>query len=482
MEQHIALRILDYLNTLILIYFIVTNLGYTVLMAISLYSVTQHSKYARSRGYADLADSPVTPPVALIVPAYNEEAAIVDTVTALLNLNYPEKEIIVVDDGSSDRTVQVLVDAFQLVRMDLIYREQVPAKKPYAFYHNHRRPELTVISKENGGKPDALNVGINMARSPYFCTVDADSIIERDALLRLMAPVMHSSVNTVVSGGIVRIANGCKLKDGQIAEVGLPKSWLEMCQVVEYIRAFMFGRPAWNFLQATFIVSGAFCMLHKETVVLAGGFSTSTVTEDIDIIATLHRYLREKGWKYRMVFTSDPICWTEAPHTLAMFARQRRRWQLGLMQTVMKNHDMILNPRFGTLGMLSMPFHAYIEAMGCLIEAFGFWLIMPLSFILRSMPLGLFLLFLFLAVGYGTLLSMGSVLLEEATLRRYPKLSHVLKLMGYAVVENLGYRQIVAIFRAQGVLRFFAGMRRWEVVRHKGLEGGEGYTVAQHEA
>ncbi|MGH9579754.1 MAG: glycosyltransferase, partial [Terriglobales bacterium] len=248
------------------------------------------------------------------------------------------------------------------------------------------------------------------------------------------------------------------------------------CQVVEYIRSFMFGRPAWNFLQATFIVSGAFCMLHRETVVLAGGFSTDTVTEDIDIIATLHRHLREKGWKYRMVFTSDPICWTEAPHSISMFARQRRRWQLGLMQTVMKNHDMIFSPHFGTLGMFSMPFHAYIEAMGCLIEALGTFLI-PLSFLIGAMPLPLFLLFMFLAVGYGTLLSMGSVLLEEATLRRYPRLGHVLKLMLFAIIENVGYRQMVAIFRAQGVLRFFAGMRKWEIVKHKGL--GERYSVAQ---
>ena len=479
MQQDLALQIMDYLNTVILLYFILTNLGYTVLMGFSLYSVTQHSKYAKSRGYADIADSPVTPPVAVIVPAHNEEAAIVDTVTALLDLNYPEKEVIVVDDGSTDRTVQFLVEKFQLARMDLIYREQVPAKQPYAFYHNPMRPELIVMSKENGGKPDALNVGINMARSPYFCTVDADSIIERDALLRLMAPVMHSSVNTVVSGGIVRIANGCKMQDGRIVEIGLPKSWLEMCQVVEYIRAFMFGRPAWNFLEATFIVSGAFCMLHRETVMLAGGFSTDTVTEDIDIIATLHRHLRQKGWKYRMVFTSDPICWTEAPHTLGMFARQRRRWQLGLMQTVMKNHDMIFNPRFGMLGMFSMPFHAYIEAMGCLIEALGTFLI-PLSFLIGAMPLELFLLFMFLAVGYGTLLSMGSVLLEEATLRRYPRLGHVLKLMLFAIIENIGYRQMVAIFRAQGVLRFFAGMRKWEIVKHKGL--GDRYSVAQHEA
>lgn len=463
------LHFFDYMNAVILVYFLVTNVVYTVLMVFSLYSVSLHAKYAAHSGYADLLDSPVTPPVALIVPAHNEEEGIVQTVLSLMELTYPEKEIIVVDDGSTDGTVQRLIDRFHLQRMDLIYRELIPAKQPFAFYYSHERPELIVLSKENGGKADALNVGINMARSPYFCTVDADSIIEPQALLRLMAPVVHSTINTVVSGGVVRIANGCKMRGGRIAEVELPKSWLERCQVVEYIRTFLFGRPGWNFLNATFICSGAFCLLHRETVIEAQGFSTDTVTEDIDVIATLHRFCRKNHRRYRMVFTTDPVCWTEAPHTVSMLARQRRRWQLGLMQTVMKHNDMIFNPRFGLMGMVSMPFHAYVEAIGCVIEAFGTVLI-PFTFLVGAMPFSLFILLMFLAVGYGTLLSVGSVLLEETTLRRYPKLNHVLVLMVYAVIENFGYRQMVTLFRAQGVVQYFTGLSKWEIVVHRGLD------------
>jgi cellulose synthase/poly-beta-1,6-N-acetylglucosamine synthase-like glycosyltransferase len=307
-----------------------------------------------------------------------------------------------------------------------------------------------------------------MSRSPYFCTVDADSIIERDALLRLMAPIVHSNVNTVVSGGVVRIANGSTLEKGQIRDIRLPKTWLERCQVVEYIRTFLFGRPGWNFLNATFICSGAFCLLQKESVVLAGGFSTDTVTEDIDMIATLHRYLTAKKWKYQMVFTTDPICWTEAPHTLSELAKQRRRWQLGLMQTVMKHNSMIGDPRFGLMGLFSMPFHAYIEAAGCVIEAAG-TVLLPFSFLVGAMPFGLFLMLMFLAVGYGTLLSMGSVLLAEATVRRYPNYKDVLILILFSLVENFGYRQMVTFFRAQGVLRYVMGLRTWELVSHRGL-------------
>jgi len=467
--MHTALlHLFDYFNAVILLYFVATNCVYMVLMLICLYTVTLHSRYSARTAVAEYLDSPVTPPVALLVPAYNEQDAIVPTIVSLMKLNYPEKEIIVIDDGSTDRTLLNVIEQFQLLPMDLIYRQNLPCNGPEAFYYSPKYPELLVISKRNGGKADALNCGINMSRSPYFCTVDADTVIERDALVRLMAPVINSNVNIIVSGGVVRIANGCTLENGVLKEIDLPRSWVERCQIVEYIRTFLFGRPGWNFLNATFIASGAFCLLHRESVVGAGGFSTDTVTEDIDIIATLHKHMRAKGWKYRMVFTTDPVCWTEAPSTFKMLAPQRRRWQLGLVQTVMKHNDIIFDPRYGMLGMVSMPFHAYIEAIGCLVEAGGTILI-PFSFLVGAMPFTLFLLIMGLAVGYGTLFSLGSVLLEEATLRRYPKARHLLILVLYAFIENFGYRQMITFYRAQGVIRYFTGLRGWERVVHRGI-------------
>jgi cellulose synthase/poly-beta-1,6-N-acetylglucosamine synthase-like glycosyltransferase len=464
-----VLHFFDYINTVILLYFLTANVVYTMLMVISLYAVSMHSKAAAAGTYNALMLSPATPPVALIVPAYNEQDAILQTIGSLMQLNYPEKEIIVVDDGSTDATAQRVIHAFSLMRMDLLYRQAIPAKGPVNFYFNPEHPSLLLITKPNGGKSDALNVGINVARSPYFCTVDADSIIERDALLRLMEPVVTSSINTVVTGGVVRIANGSTLKDGEVKDICLPKKWIERCQVVEYLRTFLFGRPAWNFLNATFICSGAFCLLHKESVLAVGGFSDDVVTEDIDIIARLHHYLRQKGWGYRMVFTTDPVCWTECPTSLNMLARQRRRWQLGLMQTVMKHDKMLLNPRYGWMGMLSMPFHAYVEAVGCVVEAFGTILI-PFSFLIGAMPLSMFFLLMFLAIGYGTLLSIASVLLGEITVRRYPRFKEVMILVGYAFVENFGYKQLTTFYRAQGVLQFFRGKQKWEVVEHAGLK------------
>jgi cellulose synthase/poly-beta-1,6-N-acetylglucosamine synthase-like glycosyltransferase len=462
------LHLFDYCNAVILLYFIVTNFVYMVLMLICLYTVTLHSKFASRTAVAEYLDSPVTPPVALLVPAFNEQDAVISTVVSLMQLNYPEKEIIVIDDGSTDRTLPNLIEHFQLLPMDFIYRPTLGCKSPEAFYYSHRYPELLVISKQNGGKSDALNCGINMSRSPYFCTVDADTVIERDALVRLMAPVINSNVNTIVSGGVVRIANGCTLENGELKNIDLPKTWIERCQIVEYIRTFMFGRPGWNSLNATFIASGAFCLLHRESAIGAGGFSTDTVTEDIDIIASLHEYMRKKKWDYRMVFTTDPVCWTEAPDSIKTLAPQRRRWQMGLVQTVMKHNKMIMSPRYGLLGMLGMPFHAYVEAIGCLVEAMGTILI-PFSFLVGAMPVTLFLLIMGLAVGYGTLFSLGSVLLEEATLRRYPKARHLMILVWYAIIENFGYRQMITFIRAQGVVRYFLGVRTWEQVAHRGI-------------
>jgi cellulose synthase/poly-beta-1,6-N-acetylglucosamine synthase-like glycosyltransferase len=468
--MHELARFVYYANYVFIAYFIGATLVYTCLMVLSLYSVSLHAKYAARKPYRELADSPVTPPVAVVIAAYNEEKTILDTVLCVLNLNYPEKEVIVVDDGSTDGTLDRLIERFRLKRMDLIYREDLKTGAPAAYYHNPTFPQLIVVSAEHGGKPHALNTGINMARSPYFCTVDADCVIEKDALLRLMAPVVHSREKVVVSGGIVRIANGCVLSEGRLLKVNLPKSWLELCQIVEYIRTFMFGRPGWNMLNATFIASGAFCILHRASVIGCGGFRDDTVTEDIDVIAALRRYLTQKKEKFLVVFTSDPICWTEAPRALRMLARQRRRWQLGMTQTLWANRDMIFNPKYGATGMLSMPFHLFFEVIGCVVEALGTVLI-PLCLIILHTPLWIVLLFLVLSIGYGTLLSMGSVVMEEITQGRYPKLRHVMILMLFTVIENVGYRQIVTFFRAAGVLQAFRGRRwnRWEVVEHHGV-------------
>lgn len=454
-------------NVIIVAYFFIGNGVYTMLMVLSLISVWLHNRRLTYQGLDELRESVVTPPVTIICPAWNEQEIIVQSVQSILKTDYPALEVVVVDDGSNDETLERLISAFRLTKMDLIYRPRLPTQPLRGFYLNPRIPNLLVISKENGGKPDALNVGINMCRTPYFCTLDTDCLLERDALLRLMRPIIRSPINTVASGGIVRILNGCEVKDGQVVAVKLPTKRLERFQVVEYLRSFLFGRAGWDMINGTLIVSGAFAVFHRETVLDVGGFSHDTVTEDMDLVVQIHHWAVHKGRKIKMVFTSDPVCWTEAPATLMNLARQRRRWQTGLFQTLWKNSEMLFNGRYGTIGWLSYPFQLYIEGFGAAVEFLGYFMV-PTALLLGIVPPLLFILFVLLGLLYGGFLSVGAVLLEELTYRRYPRFQDLMILLMFALIENIGYRQLVLYYRFQGLVRFLTGFRKWEKVAHVG--------------
>jgi cellulose synthase/poly-beta-1,6-N-acetylglucosamine synthase-like glycosyltransferase len=460
-------HIMNMFNVLIVAYFFIGNGVYTLLMILSLTSVWIHNRRLTYQGLDELRESVVTPPATIIMPAWNEQDIIVQSVSSILKTDYPNLEVVVVDDGSTDETLVRLVNAFRLVEMDLIYRPRLPTRPIRAFYMNPRIPNLLVISKDNGGKPDALNVGINTCRTPYFCTLDSDCLLERDALLRLMRPIIRSPLNTVASGGIVRILNGCEVKDGQVVKVGLPQGRVERFQVVEYLRSFLFGRTGWNLLGGTLIVSGAFAVFHRETVIDAGGFKHDTVTEDMDLIVQIHHWAIHKKRKIKMNFTSDPVCWTECPATLANLSKQRRRWQMGLFQTLWKYSEMLFNRKYGMIGMLSFPFQLYIEGFGAAVEFLGYFMV-PMALMLGIVPPTLFVLFVVLGLVYGSFLSVGAVLLEELTYRRYPGFRDLATLLAFAVVENIGYRQVVLYYRFQGLMRFLTGFRSWEKVVHVG--------------
>jgi cellulose synthase/poly-beta-1,6-N-acetylglucosamine synthase-like glycosyltransferase len=454
-------------NLVILSYFFLGNGIYTILMLLSLRATWIHMRRLAYQGLDALRESPLTPPVTIIIPAWNEEDVIVNCVRSALQADYPRLRVIVVDDGSTDLTIDRLVESFQLLEMDGAYRPSVPTAPIRAFYINTEIPNLLVVSKVRGGKPDALNAGINLCRSPYFCNLDADCLLDRDALLRLMDPIVNSPVETVVSGGIVRVLNGCETRNGRVVKVGLPPSVLERFQVVEYLRSFLFGRTGWHLLGGTLIVSGAFAVFHRATVIEAGGFCHDTVTEDMDLIVQLHHWAAENNRKIRMSFTSDPVCWTECPSSLTMLARQRRRWQLGLCQTLWKHSEILFGGKYGTVGWLSFPFHAYVEGLGAAAEFLGY-LLVPLGFLLGIVPPFFLVVFILLGFIYGSFLSVGAVLLEELTYRRYPRFRDLLTLLVFAMFENIGYRQLVLYYRFQGVLKFIAGSRRWEKVSHAG--------------
>ncbi|MDE3178883.1 MAG: glycosyltransferase family 2 protein, partial [Acidobacteriota bacterium] len=284
-------------------------------------------------------------------------------------------------------------------------------------------------------------------------------------LLRLMRPVIESSENPVVSAGVVRIRNGCEAVGGRIRRIGLPRRWIEMLQVVEYLRNFLLGRAGWGPLGGTLIVSGAMAVFERQTVVDAGGFDARMVSEDMELIVRLHHRATEKKRQTKMAFTPETVCWTECPKTVAMLARQRRRWHLGLCQSLHSHLGMNFNPRFGIVGVFSFPFHLFVEGLGAAVELFGY-LLVPLAFVLHVALISFYIPLVLLSLVYASLLSVGAVLAEELLAHRYPARSDLYSLLKWSLFENFGFRQLLLWFRFQGLLRFLGGARNWEKVAH----------------
>jgi cellulose synthase/poly-beta-1,6-N-acetylglucosamine synthase-like glycosyltransferase len=449
-------------------YFGVMNTIYACLLALSLFSILRHIKRIKYAPIKDFHLSSQTPPVSILIPVHNEVNVVCKSVRAALDCDYPLFEVIVINDGSQDDTLKTVIEKFRLAKIDRVYREFLETEMVRGFYAGEETSNLLVIDKDQGGKSDALNCGINASRSPYFCSVDADSLLEKDALIRIMAPVLDSNVPVVACGGVVRVLNGVVVKDDiTIQEIELPKKRLVLFQIVEYIRGFMFGRVGWDALNSLLILSGTFSMFHKQTVIDAGGFSMWNVSEDMEMIVRLHRHKLSQGKPYQIRFISDPICWTEVPVNIKMLARQRRRWHLGLIQSICENSEMLLNPRFGIIGMIVMPYYVFFEVAGPLIEVLGYFVV-PLSYVVGILSMKFLVLFLTLAILYGVFLSTAGVFLEEITYRRYPRWRHLFLLLLYGILENFGYRQINSFWRLQAIVNFVTGRTHWEHVQHKG--------------
>ena len=453
---------MTYLQMSILIYFFMANGLYLVLFFFSCVAIIHYRSILQFRGPSEILKARVTPPISILVPAYNEEKGIVSSVRALLGLNYPQYEVIVINDGSQDNTLGLLEKAFSLRRTAHVYHRESPTAAVKASYRSRVYPKLWVLDKEKEivGKSDPLNVGINFSQYPLFCAVDADSILEKDALIRVIRPYMDRFQEVVAVGGIVRVANGCRIRDGIVEEVGLAKGWLPSFQVVEYLRAFLSGRVAWGAWNALLVISGAFGVFKKQPVKDIGGYSTETVGEDMELVVRLHRRLRKQKRSYRIHFIPDPVCWTEVPHKWGILGRQRNRWQRGLGQVLYRNISMFANPKYGSIGMLAMPYFLMVEFLSPAVELFGYALF-GIAFYLGAVYWEGVVTFLILAVWMGIFLSLLSVLLEEFTLHRYPRMRSLVKLLFCAVLENFGYRQMTAFFRLKGLYDFARKQNVW---------------------
>jgi cellulose synthase/poly-beta-1,6-N-acetylglucosamine synthase-like glycosyltransferase len=413
-----------------------------------------------------------TPPITIIAPAYNEEANIEDSVRAFLQVEYPSLQLVVVNDGSRDGTLQRLKQRFQLRPTGLVVRGDLPARAILALYQSRVDERLLVVDKDNGGKADALNVGINVARSPLICCVDADSVIDRRALLRMVEPYLYSDDRVVAVGGTVLPANGTRIRDGVVEAMATPRSALACFQAVEYLRAFVYARMGLNRAGGNLIVSGAFGLFLREAVVAAGGYRTDTVGEDAELVVRIHRLMRERGERYRVVHIPDPVCLTEVPETLAVLGRQRDRWQRGLLDTLWLHRKMLFHPGYGAVGLLAMPMLLLFELLGPFIELAGYvWFAVTVAgaAVNRPFAVGFFLV----AFVWGLMLSAQSLILESLDRPGVRPLRQQLQLLAMAALENFGYRQLTLWFRMRGVWRFVMGEKSWGEMKRRGLQRKE---------
>jgi cellulose synthase/poly-beta-1,6-N-acetylglucosamine synthase-like glycosyltransferase len=459
-------------NWFVLGYFVALNTSYLGLIALA---VREFRHHLRRRPWADLdaayAD-PLTLGVSVVMPAYDEENTIVESVRAMLSLQHPRFEVVVVVDGSSDRTFEVLQEHFDLVEVPRVVPGDVPTRGAVRSVHAPRAAvPLVVVHTDNGGKASANNTGINAAGHPLVCMVDADCVLDPDALLAMARPFAEDPEHVVAAGGVVRAVNDSPVTAGRVTEVRMPRRWIARIQVVEYLRAFLLGRSGWSAVGALVVISGAFGVFRRDTVVEVGGFDLDTLGEDAELVVRLHRHLRAQRRRYRLVFLPEPVAWTEVPESVRVLGRQRRRWSRGLVETLWRHRTMIGNPRYGAVGVLALPFYVLFELLAPVVEIGGL-VALVLGLLLGAIDWTFAVLFFIVAVGYGIALSLVALVVEEFSFHRYRGWRDLAVAFGATVVENLGYRQTTAWWRLRGLLDALLRRRpQWGRMTRVGFAG-----------
>jgi len=450
-------------------YYLASNLAYLMMLIVALKTSAAHQRRLESHRLGWIKQTPLAPPITIIAPAHNEESSIRVAVRNLLELEYPQLEVIVVNDGSEDRTLKEMHEEFRLRLVRAVYVPEAKSASVRGLYRSDVDTRLLIVDKEPGGsKADAVNAGLNAATSPYVCIVDADSILERDALVRIMVPILEDPQRVVAVGGIIRVLNGSEIAEGHLRRVRLPRKSIEVIQVVEYLRAFLIGREAWGQGNMLMIISGAFGVFRTDLVRAVGGYRPAAIGEDFDLVARLHRHLREKGADYHIQFIPDPMCWTEVPSDLKSLARQRARWQKGLLDVLWLNRDMLFKPRYGRIGCLALPYLWLFELFAPVIEIGGIATIV-LAACLGVLSREFFLQFLLFGYAFATVISIGSVLQEEITYKRYNDWQDVARLVSYCFLEHFPYRQLHMVWRLQGLWQYLRGDNVWRPLTRKGL-------------
>lgn len=449
----------DIFNNIFLIYATFLFLIYILVAVFSTSELASYVKRNKHFRYNTIRSYKILPSISVIAPAYNEEDNLVENIRSLLSLKYPKVEVIIVNDGSNDNSFEKVIERYEMVKVNYAYNEPIKTKKIRGIYKslNHAYSNLVLVDKENGGKADALNAGINISRSELFLAIDVDCIIESDSILRMVKPFLEEDSNkkVIASGGVVRIANSCKIEDGQVVKVDYPKSIWAKFQVLEYFRAFTLGRMAWSKINGLLIISGAFGLFDKRIVIAVNGYDTNTVGEDFELVVRMRKYMhRVEKKKYKVAFIPDPLCWTEVPSTLKVLSRQRNRWARGSIETILKHKDMYMNPKYGRIGLVSFPYWVLFEWFAPILESIGI-LYFTVALILGMVNYNIFLLVLLLVFSFSVFFSSFAVFYETYLFNKYKGYRFLFKIILVAMIELIVFHPMNVFFALKGNYDFF---------------------------
>lgn len=462
----------EFFHSGVFLYSSFVMLSYMVLAVTSIREARKYKKSNRFSDYKSILNSPFAPSVSLIAPAYNEGATIIENVKSLMSIYYAHFEVLIVNDGSRDDTLDKLIEEYDLEKVDFSVDYKIETKNVRGVYKS-KKPSLsalTVVDKENGGKADALNVGVNISSFDYIVCIDVDCVLEQDSILKLMKPFLTNADERVIAtGGVIRVANSCEIKDGKLVDVKVPKNWIARIQVLEYFRAFLLGRIAWNKIDGLLLISGALGVFDKEIAIKAGGYNHNTVGEDMELVVRMRKYMSDRNLPYRVEFIPDPLCWTEVPEDFNILGRQRNRWTRGTIETLLMHKDMFLKKKYGVIGMVSMPYWFIFEWLAPLVEASGLLLFLVLAVlggVNWPFALGLILLVYIFAFCFSVL----ALLIEELTYHQYRNKMDVFRFLLVALFEPLLYHPFMVYSALRGNLDYINGKSSWGEMTRKGFK------------
>jgi cellulose synthase/poly-beta-1,6-N-acetylglucosamine synthase-like glycosyltransferase len=448
-------------------------LSYIILAIISGFETVDYMKKNRFVNYKEIMNSSISPSISIIAPAYNETLNIVENVRSLLSCHYVNYDVIIINDGSKDDSLQKLIQAYDLVKIDYVVNYQIPTQPLRDGIFKSTNPafeKLIIVDKQNGGKADALNMGLNISTNKYVACIDVDCLLLEDALQKLVKPFLESTDEKVIAaGGVIRIANSCTIKDGKLIDINFPKNAIVRGQILEYLRAFLLGRMAWSRLNGLLVISGAFGLFDKKIALEVGGYDTKTVGEDMEIIVRMRRYMEEKKEKYKVAYIPDPLCWTEAPDNYRIFISQRNRWTRGTIETLKKHKKIGFNRNYNSLGILSYPYWLIFERLAPLIEFAGI-LYFIFLIITNSVQWDYAIAFTIMAYLFTVFFSIVTIVIEEHTYHQYTKKGIGIQLLKTAFLEPLVNHPFILYAAIKGNIDYYFNKKiKWGEMTRKGM-------------